>query len=339
MNFQKTEVSVKKSNTDIKKRICSIGASVLMLGSMFGFSGTSVTPNFLGVTPVVVSAATKSTAESVLQKAIANGKIEGAKDAAGNDIKIDKSGEKYKLEGGGTIGYKDIVIQSTTNSARVGLVNGNFNKLTAKEKERLLTDMIEVGNAAVEASNQSGGNDFSDVTDQTLSTWMEGLQACDGVGTELMTALLQNTKPDYVKANKIYEPFSGIVGTILGLGAVLLMAFLAITMLTDIAYIGLPPFRMFCDSLGGDGNGGRGGSGGKPKFISHEAITSIEEAEGGQGGHGQSGSAKKVAIAQYFKKRVIMLIVLGICLLYLISGNIFTLVGWILNLLRGFLGF
>ena len=35
----------------------------------------------------------------------------------------------------------------------------------------------------------------------------------------------------------------------------------------------------------------------------------------------------------------VMLIVLGVCLLYLIQGQIFTLVSWILNLLSGFLGF
>lgn len=223
----------------------------------------------------------------------------------------------YPKEGGGSYKYSELVEK--------GYVNGNFTELTSKGKENLLTDMNTYAESAVKEN--------SNITNQTKTTWLTNLQQCNGVGTQLMNTILQNTKPDYATANRIYEPFSGIVGTCLALGAILIMAFLGITMVLDLSYIGIPAFRMM---VGGDDKGGKDG---KPKFISWEAVSAVTQAEGGNGGSGQDGSGNKVAVGIYFKKRVIMLIVLGVCLLYLISGQIYTLVSWILDLVSGFLGF
>ena len=235
----------------------------------------------------------------------------------GTTTQQDAMDKTYPKEGGGSYKYSELVEK--------GYVNGNFTELTSKGKENLLTDMNTYAESAVKEN--------SNITNQTKTTWLTNLQQCNGVGTQLMNTILQNTKPDYATANRIYEPFSGIVGTCLALGAILIMAFLGITMVLDLSYIGIPAFRMM---VGGDDKGGKDG---KPKFISWEAVSAVTQAEGGNGGSGQDGSGNKVAVGIYFKKRVIMLIVLGVCLLYLISGQIYTLVSWILDLVSGFLGF
>lgn len=235
----------------------------------------------------------------------------------GTTAEQDNQAKTYPKEGGGSYTYSELVDD--------GYVNGNFTELTSKGKESLLTDMNTYAESAVKEN--------SNITNQTKTTWLTNLQQCNGVGTQLMNTILQNTKPDYATANRIYEPFSGIVGTCLALGAILIMAFLGITMVLDLSYIGIPAFRMM---VGGDDKGGKDG---KPKFISWEAVSAVTQAEGGNGGSGQDGSGNKVAVGIYFKKRVIMLIVLGVCLLYLISGQIYTLVSWILDLVSGFLGF
>lgn len=235
----------------------------------------------------------------------------------GTTTQKDATDKTYPKEGGGSYAYSELVEK--------GYVNGNFTELTSKGKENLLTDMNTYAESAVKEN--------SNITNQTKTTWLTNLQQCNGVGTQLMNTILQNTKPDYATANRIYEPFSGIVGTCLALGAILIMAFLGITMVLDLSYIGIPAFRMM---VGGDDKGGKDG---KPKFISWEAVSAVTQAEGGNGGSGQDGSSNKVAVGIYFKKRVIMLIVLGVCLLYLISGQIYTLVSWILDLVSGFLGF
>lgn len=228
--------------------------------------------------------------------------------------------ETYALAGGGSLDYQKVVTAD-------GLVNSNFELLTSSAKQELLTDMSAAADKAVTES--------PDVYDSTKTTWLNGLQSCKGVGSQLMTTLLQNTKPDYVTANRIYQPFSGVVGTCLALGSILIMAFLGLTMVADLAYIGIPAFRMMVE---GDSNGSAN-SGGKPKFISYEAVSAVQMAEGGNGGAGQSGGTGKAAVGIYFKKRAIMLVILGVCLLYLIQGQLFTLVGWILDLVSGFVGF
>lgn len=254
----------------------------------------------------------------------------GGDSAKTGDTNLYKGNKLYDKQGGGTYSWTDLV---TTD----GLVSGNFTNLTSSAKEELLTDMNQLADNKISDDETNAANNGkksrSQVTDQTKTNWLVNLQQCNGVGTQLMNTILQNTKPDYATANRIYEPFSGIVGTCLALGAILIMAFLGITMVLDLSYIGIPAFRMM---VGGDDKGGKDG---KPKFISWEAVSAVTQAEGGNGGGGQDGSGNKVAVGIYFKKRVIMLIVLGVCLLYLISGQIYTLVSWILDLVSGFLGF
>lgn len=264
------------------------------------------------VMPVMSASAAadaKSDPTGYMEEYISNG--------GGTTTQKDAMEKTYPKEGGGSYKYSELVDD--------GYVNGNFTELTSKGKESLLTDMNTYAESAVKEN--------SNITNQTKTTWLTNLQQCNGVGTQLMNTILQNTKPDYATANRIYEPFSGIVGTCLALGAILIMAFLGITMVLDLSYIGIPAFRMM---VGGDDKGGKDG---KPKFISWEAVSAVTQAEGGNGGSGQDGSGNKVAVGIYFKKRVIMLIVLGVCLLYLISGQIYTLVSWILDLVSGFLGF
>lgn len=246
---------------------------------------------------------------------------------AGNDTNnTDGKGleQVYILEGGGTTTYSACV------DAKTGQPTSTFALLTEKDKEKCLSHMIGYADSAVKSGKVTVGSTSADgITEDVKTTWLQDIQNCDGVGTQLMNTLLQNTKPDYATANRIYEPFSGVVGTILALVAILIMALLGLTMALDLAYIGIPGFRLMLGA--GEGKD-------KPKLISHEAISAIQVAENGGGGNGQDGSGK-IAVGVYFKKRVLMLIVLGICLLYLIQGQIFTLVSWILNLLSGFLGF
>lgn len=242
----------------------------------------------------------------------------------------DYSEKRYKCKEGGYKVYTDL----TTTDASKPINEENLSELTVGAKKSFLTDYYNAGQKVYEKSKK---NNYSDkITEETMTAWLDAVQNTAGVGSQLMTTLMSQTKPDYVTANRLYKPFSGVVGTILGVCAILLMAFLAITMVLDLAYIAIPTFQLFVD---GDGNGGNGQGGGKKSFISSEAMEAVRMAEGGQGGGGQNGSSNKLAVSIYFKKRVLMLVVLGICLLYLVSGNIFALVGWFIDLLSGFLGF
>ena len=157
------------------------------------------------------------------------------------------------------------------------------------------------------------------------------------MGSQLLASLLSETKPDYAKANQIYKPFSGPIRVILGVISILIMALLGVTMALDLAYIVIPAFQLMMSGEGGDGNGQ--GAQGISKIISVEARNAVQAAEGGGGAGGQNGSGNKMAVGLYFKARWKGLLVLGICLLYLVQGQIYSLVAMIIDLVSGFLGF
>lgn len=244
---------------------------------------------------------------------------------------LDFTNKQYQLEGGGTCLYTDVVAVATNGNEPV--FTGKFENLKRGSKQDILEDIFKIANAL--ATDTAHGKIFGEdaPTDDTVNSFLELVQNESGMGSQMLAMLLQNTKPDYVTANRIYEPFSGVVGTALGILAILIMAFLALTMALDLAYIAIPAFQLAC---GGDsGQGGQGGkSSGLGGFISKEAKAAVQGSDGGQG----SGD-KKSAIGQYFKHRVGMLVMLGICLLYLVQGQIFAGIGAIIDLLSGFLGF
>lgn len=229
--------------------------------------------------------------------------------------------DKYTLEGGGNISGKELFNKKSNGSSGTSYdVNEDqFKDLTKKEQQRFTTKLVEEANAQV------GSNG---VTSSTVTGLLQKLQTKPGMGSKLLTEILKNTKPDYVRANNIYQPFSGIVGTFLGLGAILILAILGIVIVSDVAFITLPPYRGLMGESDGDKKG-------MAKFlVSHEATSAVREAEGSDSGQG----SYKYAIGIYLRRRAIALVILGICLLYLVQGQIYVFVGFIMDLVQGFLG-
>lgn len=241
-----------------------------------------------------------------------------------NGIYNKMADETYTLEGGGSVEGKQLFNKQSNGSAGTSYdVNEDqFNDLTKAEQQRFTTELVQ------HANEQVGENG---VTSSTVTGLLQKLQTKEGMGSKLLTEILKNTKPDYVRANNIYAPFSGIIGTILGLGAILILAFLGIVIVSDIAFITLPPYR----ALMGGTEGGNDKKGAAKFLVSHEAVSAVKEAETDTSGDG----SYKYAIGVYLKRRIIALIFLGIALLYLVQGQIFVLVGYIMDLVQGFLGF
>lgn len=240
----------------------------------------------------------------------------------------------YKCSGGGYALYTELVV----NDASIIVNEQTYQTLTAKSKQKFITDLLLIAQAkAWEGENNALGTTSNQVTSETVSDLMTILQDRSGMGSTLMASLLANTKPDYVTANKIYAPFSGVIGTVLALISIFIMALLGVTMALDIAYITIPAFQLLLDgdSDGGGQNGG--GTKGMAKIVSAAARNAVKAADGDSGG--QAGSGNKMALGVYFKYRWKELIVLGICLLYLVQGQIYNFVAWILDLVSGFLGF
>lgn len=238
-------------------------------------------------------------------------------------VQSQMSNKEYAVDGGGTIEGRDLFDGSPTDG--YDLNEDEFQTLTSAAQAQVVEDIAANSNAAIEETDT--------VSESTVQNWWRELQTKDGVGSKFLNEILKNTKPDFVTANAIYQPFSGLVGTILGVIAVLLMAFLGIVIVCDISYIALPPVR----NLVADDDGDRSGHKiAKSKIFSHDAIYAVQCAENNT--DGGSGGGKQ-ALGIYLKRRVVMLIILGICLMYLVQGQVYTFVGWLLTLLNGFLGF
>lgn len=241
-------------------------------------------------------------------------------------VKSKMTGSDYAVDGGGYLKGEDLFMDTKISGLdSCDLNEDQFSKLTSSAQAKAVQDIAQYSQNAVSSTD----NSVAGVSESTVQNWWKQLQTKQGVGSKFMNQILQNTKPDFVTANQIYQPFSGVVGTVLGLIAVLLMAFLGIVMVSDIAYITLPPVRMFV----ADDEKGRFS---KSKMFSHDALYAVKCAE--EQSDGGSGNGKQ-ALGIYFKRRIVMLILLGICLMYLVQGQLYTLVGYVLDLVSGFIGF
>lgn len=254
---------------------------------------------------------------------------------------LDYTKKSYKKDGGGYYLYAELTAANTQVDHTDMICEEKFNELTAGGRRDFLTDMIKLGNCEVDywkTQKKTNTNSSTYVTASTLTSLMEELQNVEGAGSQLIATLMSETKPDYATANRIYKPFSGVVGTIIGFVSIMIMALLGVTMALDIAYITIPAFQLFLDGDEGGGEGGKGGKG-MAKIISQEARNAVKAANDGGGSAGQGGSGNKLAISVYFKHRWKGLVVLGICLLYLVQGQIYSFVAWVLDLVSGFVGF
>lgn len=145
----------------------------------------------------------------------------------------------------------------------------------------------------------------------------------------MIPLLFENTNANLMRALQIFQPFQGLVGTIMGcivLGIVLGVVFF---MAIDIIYIALPIFRKHLDAKSEEKTGS---SMERPTIVSYAAFSSVRDTEASD-----SGNKKwKSALLMYFGRQVITLVVLSILILYLLCGQIAGLIGILLNLVSGF---
>lgn len=136
----------------------------------------------------------------------------------------------------------------------------------------------------------------------------------------LIPMLMDSTKADIYTAMRIVDPFLSFMRVVFGLGAIVIVLLLTASTIIDMCYIGLPMAR------------GEGDKGSKIPFVSWDAEAVVKEVESSIGG----GDGKyKNAYVLYFKRRVLTYIILAVCLLYLIAGELGGVISWFLNLASG----
>lgn len=138
----------------------------------------------------------------------------------------------------------------------------------------------------------------------------------DGTTSSAIRNLKVDSQADLATAASWYKPFSGIISTILGVLALAVFIFLGIGVVVDIAYMVIPPFRILISKEDDK----------KPFMVSHEAYTSTREAED----NANTGKYSSY-MGLYLRRRIGVLILISLALLYLISGQIFDIIAFIVD--------
>lgn len=304
----------------VKRVLLLLMLTVFMVGSssltVFAGNPASDVAGNAGQTAEQMSVSTGSVSSTSAYTTLGNLIVAG-KDSASSGVNVIETTKKYTANGGGYVMYSSLVSASSPTTGFI--VEGNFELLTSSAKREFLSDLFDL-TQKIKSAN-------SNVTNETLTTWNQCVQTCNGVDAQLIAVLMQGTKPDFISAMQIYAPFQSPISTVLGVFSLILFSALTISTLIDLFFIGIPPVNMF---LMGDGKD-------KPGIVSAAAYNAyLTESGGAGGGGGQGGkSSFKSAAGIYFKHRVIMLILMFVCILYLVSGEVWNLLADAISLFEG----
>lgn len=195
--------------------------------------------------------------------------------------------------------FKWMETDSSGGVTSVRLDATGYGALTNKQKKELMSYALNcVSKSQMDSRNK--GNLYKFLEEQDEAT------------AALTRELSQDVKSDFAGAMIWFRPFNGPINTLLGIIAIIITAFTGLSSIVDIAYLALPMFRVMCDKTDGS----------RPKYISNEAYISVQQAE-----QEKRGSY----LGLYFKNRTGMLFLLCICLAYLCSGQIYELIGWVID--------
>lgn len=146
----------------------------------------------------------------------------------------------------------------------------------------------------------------------------------DGDVEAAIRYVAEDTQSDLAKARGILRPFSGWVGIILGVLSLAIFMFMSLTMILDISYITIPVFNQVFGRK--DKKTGREIN---PLFVSADAWRAVKDSE--------TPGCDQTALQIYLRTRVISLILMSVCLMYLVSGKIYDAMAWFVDSFSGFL--
>jgi hypothetical protein len=192
---------------------------------------------------------------------------------------------------------------------------GNFQSATDKSRLRAMETFV----STLQESRVSA---------QTQQNIIDSMSAMDrDVSVMLLPMVMESTKADVYTAMKWISPLLEIVRVIFGLGAIVISIFLIASTILDLVFIGLP----FARERVLDKSQEKGKT--KPLFISTDAMSVVQEVESSL----NSAGSYKNAYLLYFKRRFLTYIILSICLLYLVLGELSGFISWLLKLGSGVL--
>ena len=187
------------------------------------------------------------------------------------------------------------------DGVRVLFNREDYNKLSTADKQELMGKTLNsIEKSSMVAKERTRLYNFIAQSDTATSA--------------VVRQLSTDVTADYARAWSWFAPFSGFVSTVLGFMAIIIVVLLGLTTVIDLAFLGIPPLQVMLLPSGG----------GKPKFVSNEAYSVYKKSV--------DNSSKYVNTAwEYLLCRGKYMIALGICVAYLLNGQIFYAVGWFID--------
>lgn len=197
-----------------------------------------------------------------------------------------------------SIGKEILSYDSSTGLLRFS--NKLYKDLDTDDKEEFMeTALSAVRKSGMYASNKQGVYNFIASQDTAISGAMKYLQSDAGA--------------DLAEAKKYFAPFSGVIGTILGLLSLLTFMFLGLSITFDVFYLVLPFFQGIVDKEDGR----------KPFGVSNEAWKAKEDAA--------VSTEYKNSLSLYFRRRLGVIVAVAIAIGYLISGKLYDIVVYLID--------
>ncbi|HFL3696570.1 hypothetical protein [Clostridioides difficile] len=134
----------------------------------------------------------------------------------------------------------------------------------------------------------------------------------------LIPMIMDSTKADTYTAMRVMSPLSEFIRVLLGMGAITVVFVLVITTIIDLLYLSFPYGR---------------NSGQKPSAVSLEAYSALKECESSITSSGNFKSQHLI----YAKRKAFSFIIVSFCLVYLVAGELSSIVAWFLSLASGLL--
>lgn len=216
------------------------------------------------------------------------------------------TGSSLNREGG-----KNFVLFSTDKLSDTTILYMNsdgYKKQPSEVKQKILTVIFDT-------LNKSNIN----TPDQNrIRHWVESI---DQVNAVVVKSFSTDTQTDLVSAQKWLQPFTSPASTLLGVLTIIIAVLLTLSYVWDLAFINIP---FISAALW---KGGQMTHDNKPLFVSQDVVRSMNTTP-------PDGSI----LATWFGYRIKTTILLGICLTYLVSNQIWSIISWIIDILSRILG-
>lgn len=196
---------------------------------------------------------------------------------------------------------KEILVY-TGNDGLLSFSNKKYNELPEDEKRKFMEEALlrtKESGLGVQIKNKT--YNFIAKQDSTTSAAVKFLRS--------------DASSDFAEAASWFKPFGSVFGVVMGFLSLFIFMFMGLSIVIDLAYMSLPLFRLWVEKEEGK----------KPKLVSNEAYSAVKKSESSVTENYEG------YMSIYFKRRTGSIILMAIALGYLISGQIYDIVVYIID--------